>query len=374
MIYFPLSELRSGMLLAEDVIVFYRTPIPLLTKGTQLTERLIARMRSFDVNGAYISDGVNDDIIPPAPVIPPEIHAEAAFRAKEFYTGIESLTSERVFQNIRQLDQAVSQLRHSLEKNTTALVDVTNLQAYDDCTYRHSLSVAVLAMAVGMELHLEKHTLQRLGLSAILHDIGKMAIPISVLNKPGKLTSEEFARVKTHAERGKEYLEKAGFNDEEILGGVCFHHERLDGEGYPLGLTDQKIPRFAKIISVVDIYDALTSHRPYRTPMQPSEAVEYLMGNCGSALELSFVQAFLRRVELYPVGCCVLLSDGRKAIVVNNANPLRPVVRLMDPPHQELELFSDQSLYNTVIHFFANDETSLNQLIEEEKRKSDTVK
>lgn len=354
------------MRLAKEVVVFYRDPLVLLKSGEILTDRYIQRINQFGVNGVYIEDGIHRDVVPPVAAIDVRTKAEASFRVQALFNSINRHSSNDAGHKIQELDRVMKKLTDALLYNTSVLVDIADLKAYDDCTYRHSLSVAILSVAVGLEYGLKRENLHRLALCAALHDIGKVNIPISIINKPGRLTDKEYDFVKTHPQKGKEYLEHERFQDNEIIMGVGCHHERLDGTGYPYGMTGKEIPLFARIIAVADVYDALTSVRPYRKPMQPAEAAEYLMGNCDSALDIEAVQAFLKRVEMYPIGSCVKLNNGEPAIVIKNNNVLRPVVRLLNPPYTELDLFEDSSLYNTVIQFCCKTEDGLRSHSEEE--------
>lgn len=366
LIFIPAMELSSGMRLAKEVVVFYRDPLVLLRSGEILTDRYIQRINQFGVNGVYIEDGIHRDVVPPPAAIDMRTKAEASFRVQALFNNINAQSGGTTTHKIQELDRVMKKLTDALLNNTSVLVDIADLKAYDDCTYRHSLSVAVLSVAVGLEYGLPRKDLHRLALCAALHDIGKVDIPISIINKPGRLTDEEYDFVKTHPQKGKEYLENERFQDNEIIMGVGCHHERMDGTGYPYGIAGKEIPLFGRIIAVADIYDALTSMRPYRKPMQPAEAAEYLMGNCDSALDIEAVQAFLKRVEMYPIGSCVKLNNGEPAIVVRNNNVLRPVVRLMNPPYTELDLFEDSSLYNTVIQFCCKSKEALEKHSQEE--------
>lgn len=164
---------------------------------------------------------------------------------------------------------------------------------HDPYTAEHSSNVTGLAMRIGEELGLCIKEMQRLYTASLLHDIGKRAIPVEILNKPGKLTDDEFEVIKTHPAHGNRLLEEAAY-PEEIRRAVVQHHERIDGKGYPLGLMDEEIDPVAKIISVADVYDALTSDRPYRKAMSKGKAIRIILEDCGSAFCEKVVDAFMR--------------------------------------------------------------------------------
>ncbi len=185
--------------------------------------------------------------------------------------------------------------------------------------------------------------------SAVFHDMGKMLIDKDILNKPGKLNPQEFEIMKQHPQLSYDMLaEKWNIPARVRMGALC-HHENEDGSGYPKGLTGEKIHPFAKIIHVTDVYDALSSKRPYKEACSFSEALEYLMGGCGTMFDKKVVEAFLNYVPVYPKGSMVELSDGREALVVENypRNLLRPQLRLTDGT--TLDLLKGRENWNLTI-------------------------
>lgn len=162
-------------------------------------------------------------------------------------------------------------------------------------------------------------------------DIGKVFVSQEILNKPDKLTEEEYEHMKSHSLMGYEYLKKRLDIPVVSYIGALQHHERYDGTGYPHGVEGTKISLFGKIIAVADVYDALVSDRPYRKPLLPSEAMEYIMGGSGTMFDTQIVNVFIQRVSPYPVGTSVLLSDGYVGIVVENYSDccLRPKIKVI---------------------------------------------
>ena len=231
-------------------------------------------------------------------------------------------------QSVKQLDDIVSQLVETVGGDTGGLTHISQLKSYDEYTFLHSLSVTVLSIAIGRQLKLHEVVLKRLGRAAILHDIGKMLIPLDILNKPGKLTNEEFAIMKSHSEKGADYLREVGIEDDLLYKAVRGHHEKVDGSGYPDGLKKDDISAFAKIISVGDVYDALTSHRPYRNPMIPADVLEIIMSDVDRAFDYKIAKAFMDSVEFYPVGTNVRLSNGEWGVVVDNTHLRRPTLKM----------------------------------------------
>jgi HD-GYP domain-containing protein (c-di-GMP phosphodiesterase class II) len=193
------------------------------------------------------------------------------------------------------------------------------------------VNVAVLSVMTGISLGYNELKLRDLGVGALLHDLGKVKIDERIYNKPGSLTSEEFDTIKLHTTYGFEMLQS--MKSVNILcAHVAFqHHERFDGQGYPRGMKGKEIHDFARIVSLADVYDALTADRPYRRALRPYHAVEYLNSMGGTQFDPDLTKAFVEHIAIYPVGSYVNLNTKQKAIVVsvNKPNKTRPVVRVL---------------------------------------------
>jgi HD-GYP domain-containing protein (c-di-GMP phosphodiesterase class II) len=201
----------------------------------------------------------------------------------------------------------------------------------DNYTYEHSVNVIVLSLIMGLELNYSKDRLYSLAVGAMLHDVGKVFVPKDILLKDGKLTEMEFDIIKEHPSRGYDYLkEEIGVSAmSRII--ILQHHERVDGTGYPEGMCGSRIHEFSKIVSIADVYDALTSDRPYRRGLPPNDAIEYIMGSADRYFDFDMVNAFLKRIVPYPAGTMVRLSNGDIAVVkeINRDYPLRPKVTIV---------------------------------------------
>jgi HD-GYP domain-containing protein (c-di-GMP phosphodiesterase class II) len=344
-----LSDLTEGMVLAQDVYSWDDNKVPLLSKNTVLTRHMIDMMFGHDLFEICVMDEKA-----PAPLLAPvlvdeELREEAIQHLENlFVIARQEDSPAAVAQVVKHIDEVVEQMVSSLLSDQDALININDLKSHDEYTYHHSLSVAVLSIAIGQSIGFKRKELNRLGRCAMLHDIGKTAIPLSILNKPSRLDTDEFAVMKTHSSEGYQYLLQNHIGDGDIWGSVLCHHERFDGAGYPNGIKGRRIPLMGRIISVADVYDALTSHRPYRTPMQPPDAIEYIMGNVSTAFDYDVVKAFLDKVELYPVGSFVELSDGRLAKVLNNDNTMRPLVSALDTG-EVIDLYGDRSALSLTI-------------------------
>lgn len=274
-----------------------------------------------------------ETVIPPIkPVVDEDFKEEALESIRQLFSvfteGEESGNMTTAFQCISELDNVVGEFLGIISSDTSGFIHINDLKHYDEYTYHHSLSVAMLSLTTGRALGLSHQELFRLGRCAMLHDIGKQLVPLEMINKKGKLTDSEFEIIKEHPTLGANNLKANGIGDVELWNSVMFHHEKINGKGYPKQLKGKDIPLFSKIIAVADVYDAVTSFRSYRSPMLPSNAYELINSDIGMAFDYDIVKAFFKRLALYPVNTVVEFSDGRLGIVVANENSLRPVVKI----------------------------------------------
>ncbi|MFN3984623.1 MAG: HD-GYP domain-containing protein [Rhodocyclaceae bacterium] len=210
----------------------------------------------------------------------------------------------------------VQDIAESVARNQSALISLVRLKTEDDYTYLHSVAVCALMMSLGRQLGLPEDEVRDLGLAGLLHDLGKARIPDEILNKPGKLTDAEFAIIRSHPEQGYDLLQEAG-NGHAVTLDVCLHHhEKVDGTGYPYGLDDRKISLHAKMGAVCDVYDAITSNRPYKAGWDPGESIRRMAEWSKGHFDDKVFQAFVRCVGIYPVGSLVRLESGRLGVVV----------------------------------------------------------
>ncbi|WP_326975038.1 HD-GYP domain-containing protein [Caproicibacter sp. BJN0012] len=326
--YIPTLCLREGMVLARGL---YGTDGSLLLQeGQSLKQSYIARISMNGFQGVYIDDKLSEEI-EIKNVIDDELRNSAAKAVRDIF--VQSLTSTGISRNTAENAKAIVHgIVEEIIKNRNVMVNMIDLKSYDNYTYYHSVNVGVLSIVVGVAFGMDPNSLYKLGLGALLHDIGKVFIDKNIIDKPGPLTPEEFATVKKHPALGYEYLRNANLDlPISSLVGIRQHHERLDGSGYPDGISGREIHQFSRIISIADVFDAMTSDRPYRAAMMPSEVMEFLMGGAGKLFDLEFVSLFTRKVAAFPLGTCVLLSNGLTAIVVENYEDccLRPKVKVI---------------------------------------------
>ena len=356
MIFVPIRELQVGMTLKRDIFTFNSEThkVEKIESERKLTKRQIAdfaTIASKKIAGAYIDDGNGNIVTQVETLIPNELKWIAISAMRQAFKIFDQTAQGIYIEAINQIADVSRQLVDIIESNSQIMLNIFDLKLYDDYTYNHSLGVATISIAIGAALRLNKHDLCELGLCALMHDIGKTKIPIEIINKPAKLTPEEFAVIKTHPSLGAEFLIENHLVNDKINEGVLSHHEKYDGTGYPNGLTGKDISLYGRIISVADVFDALTSARPYHAPVPPQDGIEYIMGGSGKSFDEQIVNAFLQKISPYPVGSCVKLSNGEIAIVVRQRKscPLRPKIRLLSNPRLIVDLYSRSDMQNVVI-------------------------
>lgn len=328
----------SKSLKENDILsrpVYHDNGQVLIQAGIPLSQLVINRLIKLGIGYVYISDEITDDI-EIKNVISNETRLEAIQTIKKEFAEIANHYVMEKSINTIHLSKSFSKVVHRILADIKTSDDVVSILSdvfcYDSYIFTHSLNVTIYTIGLATELKFTEKQLFEIGLGAILHDVGKIMVPKDILEKNGRLTSEEFEQIKQHSRAGFDLLRNTP-NISLITAHCAFqHHERLNGSGYPQGITGDQIHQYAKILAVADVFDACTSNRVYRKAMLPHEALEILYAGAGTLFDKQIVEMFSRTVAIYPTGLTVYLNDGRKAVVAkqNKFFSMRPIIRVFE--------------------------------------------
>ncbi|CAN7431448.1 HD-GYP domain-containing protein [Rhizobacter sp. LjRoot28] len=318
-------------------------------KGLDVAVAPPAAERQAAGDGAAAPGAARPASAPAAPVAPPEstefaeeVRRASALIGKSRQAVTELFSQARLGRAIdaEECLPLVDEIASSVWRNPGAMVSLARLKTHDDYTYMHSVAVCALMIALSRQLGADEQETRLAGLAGLLHDMGKAAMPLDVLNKPGRLTDDEFRVIKSHPERGFEMLREGGTAPVAVLDVCLHHHEKMDGSGYPRGLVGEQISRMARMGAVCDVYDAITSNRPYKAGWDPAEAIRKMAEWRGGHFDDAVFQAFVKSLGIYPTGSLVRLQSGRLAVVVsqNERSLVTPVVRVFFSTRSQLHL------------------------------------
>jgi HD-GYP domain-containing protein (c-di-GMP phosphodiesterase class II) len=334
-----------GHLLARDIPAADPRQMPLLRAGAEITDRYVHGLKDVGIHAVWVHDEMTVGI-EPVHLVPPQVREESArmvstalARANRDFDRRTVLSRQLRVDLADIVDKIVAAVA---EHGETALV-LSDLQSADAYTHQHSIDVCALGILLGRAMFLRdgwrdfkgrrrvdglERRVHQLGIGLLLHDIGKIAVPGEVLNKPGALSPEEMKVMQTHPDIGAQML-TSGIYSPLVRAIVREHHERWDGKGYPRGLAGHNISQLARIAAVADVYDAVTSHRPY-SPAKPAHVgVDIILQGAGTAFDPEVVDMFRRLVLPYPVGTELQMADGSVGVVASAepGAPHKPLVR-----------------------------------------------
>jgi HD-GYP domain-containing protein (c-di-GMP phosphodiesterase class II) len=315
----------------------------LLQAGIRLTASYIERLQRMGYDVLFIQDDRLEDV---------EFHMSITGQTREAaYKTIENVSKyiERGNEsslNVSSVRNTIQKMLNDLLSSDDILGNLTEIQGYDDYTFNHSVNTTIIALVLGVASGYSEHKLLELGMGVLMHDIGKIMVPESILNKKTPLIEEEFEEIKRHSTCGFDILRKN--NDFSLLSAhVAFqHHEKWDGSGYPRRLKGNEIHEYAKLAAIADVYEALTSKRVYRNALDPNEAYEYIVSQGNIHFDPQVLEIFKKHIAVYPSGSGILLSNGQRGNVVkqNPGFPNRPLVRVFYQDEEPLTAPIDYNL------------------------------
>lgn len=350
------ANLLPGMIVGEDVFSFSNQLI--IPKGCVLTDKMITRLEFYSIPYIKIKDsaeeafdaplsyddtvnGSQSDAISPIPAADRSysdlIQSSPEFKKfkqdfddtiDELKGNLNDIVQKGAAVNTTSLLEQATSLMQDASNNSDFFHMLHNMRQYDDLTFAHCMNVALISNILAGWLNMSKEDIETATLCGLLHDIGKLAIPDQIIKKPSKLTAEEYEIVKTHTIEGYHILKDQNINV-HIKNAALMHHERCDGSGYPFGITGNKIDPFAKIVSIADVYDAMTAARVYRGPLCPFKVIDIFEKEGLQKYEAAYILKFLENVVMTYMNNRVRLSDGTEGdiVYINHAHLSRPMIR-----------------------------------------------
>ena len=332
-----IGRLEEGMRLGQQILG--DDGQILIQRGVRLEDHYIQYLEEHGINSILIQEEVEEEA---AALSDTAKRAVERTRVEDPATvKLREDVKKRVAEGVQFLYDNTADPRRFLEATTNVsdqlisaittydavAIDIAQLKVSDEYTFKHSVDVASLSMIIGKKYGLKPEEIREIGIAGLLHDVGKSKIPKEILNKPDRLTDEEFLQMKYHSLYGYKILEENNGFTTGVKSGVLQHHEKMNGHGYPLSVSGTKIHPYARIISVADVYDALVTERPYKKGFPKKDAIEIIM-TMTDDLDMKAMKSFLTSIILYPVDTVVHLSNGEYAKVVENNpdHPLRPKV------------------------------------------------
>ena len=308
MIRLPVKKLKPGMIIAQSI--YNRRGASYLVKGRPLTAEYIARLDKLQMPAVTVtSSDPNFSLPPPEDIVQEKTRITAI---ETVFNAFQSIEKEGTL-DVGAMQSITDNLVLDIIERKQNLVQLTDIRLHDTYTFAHCVNVAILSAMLGMLCRYSKDDLKLLTLGAMLHDLGKIRIPSTILNTNGRLADDEFKVIKSHPAEGAARIKEMEriLPSPGILAAVAAqHHEHIDGCGYPAGLTGDKIHRFAKIVAIADVYDALTSERPYKKAYSPSVTHNIMMNVNKGQFDNELLKLFFNNVAIYPVGTVVKTSHG----------------------------------------------------------------
>lgn len=317
------NQLKTGMVTAQSI--FNEKGAPFLVRGTPLTDRYIYRLRQLSIPELHVTSlSSNFQLQPPPDIVEERTRVQAVDNVAETFREAE----ENGRFDMTRLEKCADFLVRDIMAKKKNLVQITDIRLHDSYTFSHSVNVAVLSTMLGDLCGYSKRKLQIITLGGLLHDIGKLAVPTPILNKSGSLTAGEFKIIRRHPSEGRKILKELTSPIASILAIIAVqHHEHLDGSGYPYHLRGKSIHPYSRITAIADVYDALTSVRPYKRAYKPNVVYRMMMQNSTGHFDMDRLRLFFDNVAIYPVGTVMKTQLGYAIVKkVVFGHTLAPVV------------------------------------------------
>lgn len=313
--YYSINKLEKGMVLARSLyderceVVYH--------EGAKINGGLLEKIKKAGYPGAYVLDALSDEIVP-EPFLNEDVHMNVVRAARRFVEMAESDARDDVHVTVEEQRAIVIPVIEELQARPNLMFEAIDIKPYAGYDYYHATMVMILSIAIGIRQRMNATQLYELAIAALLHDIGTVFLPPDLLNRPGRLTDEEFEMMKDHVRKGSDYLQHNFSLPASACLGALQHHENYDGTGYPGKLKRKNISSYGRIIAITDVYDALVSKRSYRAAMYPQQALDVVQQHSDRKFDPDIVEALESIVAPYPSGVQVKLKTGEECIVAKN--------------------------------------------------------
>ncbi len=352
-------QLVPGMTVAEDIYNFTNQLV--LSKGTVLTDDIITRLEFYSIISIYVEDDTEADLNIKEPLgyiefqdsyserlqsTPQfqEFKKKYEWQVDDFRDTLSTVMEKNIPLDVDSLMSNISDLVEASAKHVSLFDMLHNMREYNDSTYSHCMNVALICNTFAKWMHFSDEDVFTVTLCGLMHDIGKLTVPLDILNKPSKLTDEEFNIIRQHPVNGYRVLLKHHM-DTTICAAALLHHEKCDGSGYPYGLPGHRLDRFTKMVTIADVFDAMTSARVYRGPLCPFKVVELIEEEGYQKYDADYLLTFLSHIVNTYISYRVRLNNGQEGevIYINKHKLGRPTIKCGNEyvdlsAHPELEI------------------------------------
>ncbi len=350
------AYLKPGMVVGRNI--YNLEGSLLLAAGIELNFQYIEKLKKQQIGSVYVTNHLLGDVEIPE-VIREETRVQAVQAVQKSYKEF----SVKRKLNIIELRSTADQILDEIIGNRGVMIQLTDIRTYDSYTFSHSVQVCVLSVLIAISMGYPEQRLRELAIGALVHDIGKTAIPLDILNKPARLSDGEMDIVREHTKIGFDLLRNQGYLSAKSIYIALSHHERFDGSGYPRGISGKEIHEYARVVAIADVFDAITADRPYQKAKLPDEAYEILMSGSGTQFDTDILRIFFKHISIYPIGSMVELNTGEWALVthVYSGIPFRPCVKILadkdgNRPSQSREVDLTEQLTLTIVRVLREEE------------------